>query len=137
MLKAESRTQKKARRLIIRRTSADPIAHQFDLRVSEIGAALRHTVAGDSGAGDLAIEIRVGGIARRYALETRHLDTDHANGHGVRTAGREDHALLLSEGVMTSELRTGRREDLVLHAGEGRRRIDRLAGAGARVGRLF
>src|SRR3954451_3820121 len=104
MLKAESRTQKKARRLIIRRTSADPIAHQFDLRVSEIGAALRHTVAGDSGAGDLVVDIRVGSIARRHALETGHLDTDHADGHRVRTTGREDHALLFSQRVMAPEL---------------------------------
>src|ERR1051325_335662 len=80
--------------LVIRCPSADPVAHELCLRVVEVRAALRHAVAGDAGAGDLAVEIRIRRIARRDAEELRHLRAGDADGVGVGAAAGEDEVLL-------------------------------------------
>src|SRR5437763_920731 len=122
---------------VIRCSSADPIAHQLDLRVGQVRSALRHAVAGDAGAGDLAIEVRVGGIARRDELERRHLGARHVDDVGVPAVGGEDQSLLAAERIVAAEGTAGGGEDLILHAGEGGGWIDRLTGAAGGGGELF
>src|SRR3954471_4477099 len=121
--------------LIIWCSTADPVADEFDLRIIEVGAALRHAIAGDAGAGDLAIEVRARRIAGHHALHGADLRARRVHDLRVRASRREDELLLLTERVMTAELRAGRREDLVLNAGEGRSRIDRLTPRATRLGR--
>src|SRR6266568_9209059 len=120
--------------LIIRRSPPNPVPDQLRLRVGEIWPALRHAVAGDAGAGDLAVEVGVGRIARRDAEERRQLGAWNADGVRVRLAGRQNLPLLLAEGVVAADRAARRRKDLVLHARERRRRVDRLA-AEAGLGR--
>src|SRR5437667_4636782 len=55
MQNAECRMQ--TRPSVIRRSSANPVPHKFDLRVREKRAALWHPIAGDAAADDLAVEI--------------------------------------------------------------------------------
>src|SRR6266849_2566548 len=64
---------------VIRRSSSDPVADQFDLYVGEVRAALRHAIAGDAGADDLAIEIRIRRIERSDEDELRHLHARFAD----------------------------------------------------------
>src|ERR1043165_8688110 len=75
--------------LVIRSTPSNPIPHELRLRGGEVRAALRHAVAGDAGAGDLAVKIRVVRVTRRDAKELRHLDARDANGVRVGAAGGE------------------------------------------------
>src|SRR5437773_10976005 len=81
--------------LIIWRSSADPVPDQLRLRVGQIGSPLRHTIPRDAGAGDLPVQVRVGRIARRDALQRWHLDACDSDRVRVRAAaGAEDHAFL-------------------------------------------
>jgi len=121
----------------MRCSSPDPVPHELDLRVAQVRAALRHAVAGDAGAGDLPVEIRVGGIERRDAAEPRHLDARVVHGLAVALRGGEDLVRLPSDEVMAAELRAGGGEDLVLHAREGGGRVDRIAAAVEWGGRLL
>src|SRR5712692_6208754 len=117
------------RRLVIWRSSADPIPDQLGLRIGEIRPALRHPIAGDAGAGDLAVEIRVRGISWGDSFERRQLVARHADGTGIGATGTQDHVLLVAERIVASDRGAGRCEDLVLHAGEGGGRVDWLATA--------
>src|SRR3954451_15527111 len=89
-LKADRRMQKTALRLIIRSPSADPVAHQLDLRVVQKRAALRHPIACDSGARNLAVQIRIRRIARRNPRKARRLDARYADRHRIRPSGGEE-----------------------------------------------
>src|SRR5579872_1679357 len=120
--------------LIIGCASSNPIANELDLRVGQVGTALRHPIAGDSGAGDFSIEIRIGEVARHDALQRRHFGARNVDRLGIRRTGCEQLVLLVRDAVMTAELSAGRREDFVLNSRESGGRIDGLATA-ARLGR--
>src|SRR5260221_7015503 len=87
-------------RSIIRCSSADPVANELDLRVGQRRLPLRHAVTGDARAGDLAVEIRVGGVEGGDAQQRGHLDARLADGVDEALSVAEDHALLSAERVV-------------------------------------
>src|SRR5260221_10975453 len=95
---------------------------------------MRHPIAGDAGAGDLAVEIGIRRIVGDDPVEGRILDALHVDDVVVCSAGDEHQGRLLPGRIVTRHLTAGRREDFVLHACQRRCWIDWTAAEAAAAG---
>jgi len=97
---------------------------------------LRHAIAGDSGAGNLAIEVRIRGVTRRDPQKLGHLNARVT--HSLRVGGTGGQLLifLMRQAVMTSEGGAGGGEDFGLNTSESCSRVDWFAADAGRRRKL-
>src|SRR5687768_10724538 len=91
--------------LVIRCSSADPVADEQNLRIVQIRTTLWHPLTVDARAHDLAVQVRVVRTSRLNAIECRILCCRPIHDVRISLTGDEDHSFLPAQRVMAPDAR--------------------------------